>query len=547
MRSNLIVLAMLGLVAVPVIMKVSNSSMMIGTSVAVTTYHNDNTRQGWNAKETTLTLGNVNSRQFAKIFSQPVDGFIYAQPLYLPNVSIPGKGIHSVVYVATQHDSVYAFDAGSKTGSNPQPLWHKSLIDPSTGISTVLSEDVNCKDIYPEIGITGTPVIDAVTGTLYVVTKEKHQSRTFVQRLHALDVSTGAEKFGGPIQIEGTVPGSGAGSVGGRIAFDGLRNNQRPGLLLSNGYIYIGWASHCDNGPYHGWVMAYDVHTLKQKAVWSATANGGLGGIWQAGGAPAADANGHVFLATGNGTFDADMGGVDFGDSLLKFAPPAQGQLPILDSFTPYNQADLSAQDLDFGSGGPMLLPSQPPGSPHKDLMIIGDKSGTIYLIDRSKLGQFNPAGNQIVQTLAGQLACCTGGITAWWNNNVYVTSVFDTVKAFKFDPAAGLLSSAPVSQTAQAFLYPPPFLSVSSNGDRNAIVWAVDTDTYIHRSNSTGQPAVLRAFDATDLGRELYNSNQNFSRDKAGKAVKFVVPTVVNGKVYVGTQDELTVYGLLQ
>src|SRR5438874_4742502 len=320
MRSNLIVLAMLGLVAVPGIMKVSNFSM-IGRSVAVTTYHNDNTRQGLNAKETTLTLGNVNSRQFGKIFSQRVDGFIYAQPLYLPNVSIPGKGIHSVVYVATQHDSVYAFDAGSKTGSNPQPLWHKSLIDPSTGISTVLSEDVNCKDIYPEIGITGTPVIDAVTGTLYVVTKEKHQSRTFVQRLHALDVSTGAEKFGGPIQIEGTVPGSGAGSVGGRIAFDGLRNN----LLLSNGYIYIGWASHCDNGPYHGWVMAYDVHTLKQKAVWSATANGGLGGVWQAGGAPAADANGHVLLASRHVTVDAGIGGVVFGASPVKFAPPAQG------------------------------------------------------------------------------------------------------------------------------------------------------------------------------------------------------------------------------
>src|SRR5439155_8000938 len=242
-----------------------------------------------------------------------------------------------------------------------------------------------------------------------------------------------------------------------------------------------------------------------------------LGGVWQAGGAPAADANGHVFLATGNGTFDADMGGVNFGDSLLKFAPPAQGQLPILDSFTPYNQADLSAQDLDFGSGGPMLLPSQPPGSPHKDLMIIGDKSGTIYLIDRSNLGQFNPAGNQIVQTLAGQLLCCTGGTTAWWNNIVYVTSVFDTVKAFRFDPATGLLSSAPVSQTVQSFQYPPPFLSVSSNGQGDAIVWALDVDTYNHRSNSTGIPAVLRALVVRELIRELYNRISMFTIDMPG------------------------------
>jgi hypothetical protein len=389
-------------------------------------------------------------------------------------------------------------------------------------------------------------VIDASTGTLYVVSKEKHRREQFVQRLHALDVSTGQEKFGGPTEIKASVPGTGDGSSGGQIGFDSLRNNQRPGLLLNNGYVYVTWASHCDNGPYHGWVMAYAAHTLKQAAVWNSTANGGLGGVWHAGGAPAADQDGNVFLATGNGTFDADTGGVDFGDSLLRFAPPVKGQLPILDFFTPYNQADLNAQDNDFGSGGPMLLPPQPRGSPHRDLLVMGDKGGTIYLIDRDNLGKFNPGSNQIVQTLAGQLVCCTGGNTAWWNNNLYVISVFDTVKAFSFDPATGLLSNTPASQTTQVFLYPPPFLSVSSNGERDAIVWALDADTYNHRSNTTGQPAVLRAFDARDLSRELYNSNQNFPRDKAGKAVKFAVPTVVNSKVYVGTQAELTVYGLL-
>jgi hypothetical protein len=528
---------------------VTNAATPTGqpNQVSLTTYHSDNARLGLNAKETKLTLSNVNPHQFGKLFSQAVDGFIYAQPLYLPNVTIPGKGVHNVIYVATQHDSVYAFDADSKTGINKRPLWVKRFVDPSAGISTVLSEDVSCRDIYPEIGITGTPVIDETTGTLYVVTKEKQKSNGFVQRVHALDVSTGEEKFGGPIEVAATVTGAGDGSSGGRIVFDPLRNNQRPGLLLSNGYVYISWASHCDNGPYHGWVMAYDARTLKQAAVWNATANGGLGGVWQAGGAPAADADGDVFLATGNGTFDADAGGVDFGDSLLKFAArPLGGQLALLDYFTPFNQADMSAQDADFGSGGPMLLPQQPASAPHRNLLVLGDKTGTIYLVDRDNLGKFNPGGNQIVQTLAGQLVCCTGGITAWWHNTLYVISVFDSVKAFSFDPATGLLASTPMSQTAQAFLYPPPFLSISSHGDSDAIVWALDTGTYVHRSNSTGQPAVLRAFDARDLNRELYNSNQNFSRDKAGKAVKFTVPSVVNGKVYAGTQSELTVYGLL-
>jgi len=515
------------------------------SAVAVTTYHNDNSRQGLNARETILSLANVNPRQFGKLFSQKVDGFVFAQPLYLPNVRVPGKGVHNVVYVATQHNTIYAFDGDTDAGSNQHPLWQKSFVNPAAGISTVLSEDVNCRDIYPEIGITGTPVIDAATGTLYVVTKEKHRNKQFVQQLHALDASTGEEKFG-PTEITASVPGTGDGSSGGQIAFDPLRNNQRAGLLLNHGYIYISWASHCDNGPYHGWVMVYDTRTLKQVAVWNATPNGGLGGVWHAGGAPAANQDGNVFLATGNGTFDADTGGVDFGDSLLKFALPAHGQPPVLDFFTPYNQADLNVQDNDFGAGGPMLLPPQPPGSPHRNLLVMGDKEGTIYLIDRNNPGKFDPNGNEIVQTLAGQLVCCTGGNMTWWNNNVYVISVFDTLKAFSFDPTTGLLSNTPVSQTTQVFLYPPPFLSVSSNGDRDAIVWVLDTDTYNHRSNSTGQPAVLRAFGARDLSRELYNSNQNFPRDKAGKAVKFAVPTVVSGKVYVGTQDELTVYGPL-
>jgi outer membrane protein assembly factor BamB len=516
-------------------------------SVNVTTYHNDNARLGLNANETTLTLANVNPAQFGKLFSQAVDGFVYAQPLYLSNVRIEGKGLHNVVYVATQHDSIYAFDADNDTGANKQPLWTVKFADPSAGILPVRSEELSCKDIYPEVGITGTPVIDTATDTLYVVTKESRTGIGFAQRLHALDVATGVEKFGGPLEIRASVPGAGDGAIAGRVAFDPLRNNQRPGLLLSNGFVYIAWASHCDNGPYHGWLMAYNARTLAQAAVWNATPNGGLGGVWHAGSSPAADADGNVFLATGNGTFDAAIGGTDFGDSLLKFASaPVRGQMPLLDSFTPFNQADMEAQDADFGSGGPMLLPEQPAGAPHRKLMVIADKTGTIYMVDRDNLGKFNPNRNQIVQTLSGQLACCTGGVTAWWNNTVYVTSVFDSVKAFNFDPLTGRLSSAPISQTTQVFQYPPPFFSISSIGAANAILWALDTDSYVHRSNSTGQPAVLRAFDARDLSREIYNSNQNSPQDTAGKAVKFTVPTVANGKVYVGTQDELTVYGLL-
>ena len=454
--------------------------------------------------------------------------------------------MHNVVYVATQHDSVYAFDADSNTGVNRQALWTRGFADPAAGRTPVRSEELKCTDIYPEVGITGTPVIDVATGTLYVVTKETRPDKSFAQRLHALDVASGDEKFGGPVEIRASVSGAGDGSVGGQVAFDPLRNHQRPGLLLNNGVVYIAWASHCDNRPYHGWLMAYDARTLAQIAVWNSTPNGGLGGVWHAGSAPAADADGNVFLATGNGTFDAAAGGMDFGDSLLKFAGPTRGRLPLLDYFTPFNQADMESQDNDFGSGGPMLLPQQPSGSPHRNLLVMGDKTGTLYIIDRDNPGKFSPNGNQIVQTLTGQLACCTGGITAWWNNTVYVTSVFDNMKAFSFDPLTGRLSNVPVSQTAQAFLYPPPFFSISSNGDTNAIVWALDTDTYVHRSNSTGQPAVLRAFDARDLSREIYNSNENFPQDKAGKAVKFTVPTVANGKVYVGTQDELSVYGLL-
>lgn len=509
--------------------------------VSVTTYHNDNSRRGLNDKETILTHANVNPAQFGKLFSQRTDGYSYAQPLYLPGVSIPGLGVHNVVYVATEHDTIFAFDADSNQAITKLPLWQRSFIDPVNGITTVASKaDAACSDLVPEIGITGTPVIDAQTGTMYVVVRTKENGK-FFQRLHALDVTTGAEKFGGPTVIKAKVKGSGDGAVNGFVHFDPLRNNQRAGLLLVNGLIYVGWASHCDNGPYHGWVMSYDARTLQQNGVWNSTPNAGLGGVWQAGGAPAADDDGNVYFATGNGGFDADTGGLDFGDSVLKVGMPLNGQLPVFDYFTPHDQQFLNDQDLDLGSGGPMLLPTQRPGSPHEHLLTLGGKGGVIYLIDRDNMGHFNPNNDdQIVESLPASISL-TGGIAAWWHNTVYFVPVFDTLKAFHFDPKTGLISPAPVSQTITFFDFPTALLSVSSNGNKDGILWAPQDDGY-----SKGEPAILRAYDAHNLAHELYNSEENFTRDDPGAAGKFTVPTIANGKVYFTTHKRLVVYGLL-
>ena len=509
--------------------------------VSVTTYHNDNSRRGLNDKETILTHANVNPTQFGKLFSHSTDGYSYAQPLYLPGVSIPGLGVHNVIYVATEHDTIYAFDADSNQGINHEPLWQRSFIDPVHGITTVGSKtDAACTDLVPEIGITGTPVIDTRTSTLYVVVRTKENGQ-FFQRLHALDVASGADKFGGPTVIKAKVKGSGDGAVNGFVHFDPLRNNQRAGLLLVNGLIYIGWASHCDNGPYHGWVMSYDAHTLQQNGVWNSTPNAGLGGMWQAGGAPAADDDGNVYFATGNGGFDADTGGLDFGDSVIKTGTPLNGRLSVFDYFTPHDQQFLNDQDLDLGSGGPMLLPTQRPGSPHQHLLTLGGKGGVIYLIDRDNLGHFNPNNDdQIVESLPTSISL-TGGIAAWWHNTLYFVPVFDTLKAFHFDPKTGLISPTPVSQTITFFDFPTALLSVSSNGNKDGIVWAPQDDGY-----SKGEPAILRAYDAHNLAHELYNSEENFTRDDPGAAGKFTVPTIANGKVYFTTHKRLVVYGLL-
>jgi hypothetical protein len=508
--------------------------------VRVTTYHNNPARQGSNILETILTPQNVNPRQFGKIFTQPVDGYIYAQPLYLPDVRVPHKGVHNVVYVATEHDSVYAFDADRADADNASPLWQASFVDPASGVKPAPAQDVNeygCSDIVPEIGITGTPVIDAISGILYVVSKSEEHGQ-IVQRLHALDVRTGAERLGGPVVISAAVPGTGAASSGGVVRFDPLREHQRAGLLLQDGEVYISWASHCDGWPYHGWVMAYDARTLRQVAAWNATPNGVGGGIWQSGAAPAGDGK-DLYFATGNGVFDAMQGGLNFGNSVVRLGLRNGRAFSVLDYFTPYDQEALNASDIEPGSGGVVLLPKLS-ALGGRQLMAVTGKSGTIYLLDAAHMGKFNANGDTGILQSIPLASAGVWGTPAWWNGTLYVGGTWDTLKAFKFDPQSSTFAIVPESQSSTTFQFPGPTPSVSANGNRNGIVWIIQADGYVD-----GSPEILRAYDAADLTRELYDSSQDPQRDIAGGAVKFAVPTIANGKVYVGAKGQLSVYGL--
>ena len=507
-------------------------------STGLFTYHNDNARTGQNLNETILTWANVNQAQFGKKFSYPLDGIAYASPLYVANVSIPGQGVHNVVYVATEHDSVYAFDAN---GLSPTPLWQVSFINPAAGITTVPAADTGaCCDIAPEIGITGTPVIDPTSGTLYEVAKTKEGPTTYVQRLHALNITTGAEKFSGPVVIQASVPGIGNGNDGnGNVPFNALRQNQRPALLLNNGVVYIGFASHGDQPPYHGWVLGYDAATLTQVMAYNDTANGDYGGIWQSGGGLAADAAGNIYFVTGNGTFDADSGGVDYGDSVEKISPGGS----VLDFFTPHDQATLAALDLDLGSGSALLLPDQSGAHPH--LLVTAGKNGTIYLIDQDNMGHFNPTNdNQIVQSLvnifpnpAGSIGSGNFSVPVYFNGSVFFSPVGGTIQAFQL--SNGLLSTAPTSQSAVAYSFPGGMFAISANGSTNGILWAVQ--------RADQNPGVLHAYKATDLRSELYSSDlAPGSRDTLDIAAKFNIPLVANGKVYVASVSQLTIYGLL-
>jgi hypothetical protein len=500
------------------------------TAQKVVTSQYDNARTGANLSETSLTPNNVNAQHLGKLFTLQVDGDVYAQPLFLNGVKIPGKGRHDVLFIATEHDSVYAFDAYGKPST---PLWQTSFL--KGDVTTVPARDAQCPFIAPEVGITSTPVIDAATGTLYVLVRTKESgllSNSYSQHLHALAVTTGTEKFGGPVAIQASIEAHGRGSGQGKLDFNPLRDNPRAALLLNHGTVYLTWASTCDVGPYHGWVMSYDAHSLKQKAVFNASPDGDDSGIWAGDTGPAADQAGNIFVATGNGVFDANKGGRDYGDTLLRL----DGQsLKINDYFAPFNVDALNAGDKDLGSGGPMLLPDQSGAHPH--LAVVEGKGGTLYLLDRDHLGHWQADNDShAVQTLPVPNGIF--GSMTYWNHYLYMLSDGDALRQFEVKDGKLALKTASGNKFPGVSATP----TVSANGSRDGVLWVLRSKGW----NSPDRPAVLFAYDAADIGHELYDSEQNDSRDQAGLALRFNIPTVAHGHVYVGAKREVDVYGLL-
>ncbi len=528
--------------------------------VAVLTYHNNNARDGVNSNETFLTPANVNVTTFGQVISYPVDGYVYGQPLVMTNVTIPGKGVHNVVYIVTEHDSVYAFDADGNSGT--APFWQVSFLNAAAGVTTIAAGDVGTADITPEVGITTTPVIDPATATIYLEAKTKEVTggvTKYVHRLHALDITTGAERtsgpvFNSPVIINSTnYPGTGQGGFAdndgaGHVLFNTQREHSRPALTLLNGVIYLAFASHGDNQPYHGWLFAYNATNLAQLSVFNSTPNGGLGGFWQGGGGATVDAAGNFYLMTGNGSFDATgtnfvPGSNSFAMSVLKFAP-TNGIIKLVDYFSPHDEAALSGGDSDLGSGAALVLPDSVGTANHPHLLAAAGKGGRIYLLDRDAMGRFNSTNdNQIVQTVTGALG--TAGqngsymTPAFFNNTLYYIGMNDNMKAFPM--ANGLIATTPSSLSGTVYgdkgSASP---SISANGASNAIVWAIENDAY-----ASSGPAILHAYNATNLAQELYNSGQNLARDNPGGAVKFAAPTVANGRVYVGAEYALSIYGV--
>jgi hypothetical protein len=520
--------------------------------VNVLTYHYDNLRTGLNSAETVLTPANVNPSSFGLLFKLPVDGAVYGQPLYVTGVTIPGKGVHNVLYVVTENNSVYAFDATSNTGANSKPLWKVNL-GPAVPYA-----DVGVGDIQPLVGITATPVIHLTgpgAGFIYVLAKTKESDGAggyvYVQRLHALYITTGTEPQVGPKVIQATVNGVGDGNDGkGHISFNPLIQNNRPGLLyFSNGttnLVVLAWASHGDNGPYHGWIMAYDPSSLRQVSVLNTTPNatsaaGGsyplaAGGIWQSGAAPASDGT-SIYLSTGNGLFDPSTQA--YGDSVLKLSPT----LSVLDYFAPYTQESLNLNDGDLGSGGVMLIPNDPVYNPTASLMVQAGKDGTLHILNTANLGQYNASGpDHIWGEFPEVMPNGIWGSPAYFRGTIYYGPQFEPLSTFKISGSA-FVGKGIVSTSANNFAYPGPTPSVSSNGNANGIVWAVDSSAFVGSGSSNS--AQLWAYDATNVGTTLYSSANTGNRDRMGPAVKFVTPLVDGGQVYVGTEDEVDVFGL--
>ena len=495
----------------------------------VLTQHNDNARSGLNPNETLLTPANVNVNSFGKLFTQSVDGTIVGQPLYASRVLMNDGLMHNVVYVATQHNTVYAFDADSTQGKNASPLWSVSLND---GGSSDPVSDFGCTGThYTEIGIMGAGVIDPAKTTLYIVAKTvtgsgQNQVRNFA--LHALDIRSGNERLDGPVTITATAPSS-----NGSGTFNPTYQMQRPALLLQNGVVYVGFGGNgCDEYAYNGWLLAYNAQTLAQEAAFLVTPDGMRASIWQGGSGPAADEGGNIYVVTANGTYDGPQGGNDFGDSVLKMRW-TDNNFGVIDYFTPYNQKQLSTQDLDLGSAGALVLPDQPGLYPHE--LIAGGKQGTLYLINRDNEGQFDPDTDNVIQSIPRAVVSELSGVPSYFNSSVYVAGDLDYIKQFPL--VNGMLTTEPASQTKVAFGGAgPASTSITANGASNGILWA------IRHTN-----AALFAFDPANLANEFYDSFQAEQlRDKLIPVVRFVTPTISNGKVYIGGTSALAVYGLL-
>jgi hypothetical protein len=496
-------------------------------------WHNDAARSGQYLSETALTPASVNTAGFGRIATWAVDGLVDAQPLYAGAVTLADGSVHDLVLAATEHDSVYAFDAASGA-----VLWQRSML--AAGESS--SDDRACSQVTPEIGVTATPAIDrsvGARGTVFVTSASKNASGQYFQRVHALDLGSGAEQPGSPVTVQATYPGRGAGSSGGTVAFDPTVYNERAALLAAGGVLYTAWGSHCDAGSYTAWIMAFDEATLAVRSVLNVTPNGSGGAFWNAGAGPALDASGSLYLISGNGTFDTTLtasgfpSGGDFGNGFLKIS--TSGALAVTDYFATFDTVAQSNADSDFGSGGAMLLPDQvDAGGATRHLAVGAGKDGNLYVVDRDSMGRFDPAANHAYQVLTGALPGGVFAAPAYFNAAVYYGSVGSPLQRFAL--GAARLGATPSSVSSTSFRYPGTTPSVSANGGSNAIVWAVEN----------GSPSVLHAYDAADLTRELYNSNQNAARDSLGPGNKFITPTIAAGRVLVGTTGSVAVFGLL-
>jgi outer membrane protein assembly factor BamB len=503
------------------------------SQVDVLTYHNNNARTGVNSYETTLKLGNVNSTTFGMLFTLSVDGAVDAEPLYVSAVSIPGSGPHNLLIVATENDSVYAFDAD--TGSQ---IWQITTL--KSGETP--SDDRGCHQVTPEIGITSTPVIarpKGSNGILYTVAMSRDSSGNYHQRLHALAAATGEELYKGPVDISAKFPGSGDNSSGGYVIFDPAQYKERSGLLLLNGELYLTWASHCDIRPYTGWIMGYNRTTLAQDTVLNLTPNGHEGAIWGAGAGLTADAVGNIFLLDANGIFDTSLNSKgfpssgDYGNAFLRLL--TKNGLSVADYFEMDNGPNESDADVDLGSGGAILLPDMKDSSGTTWKLAAGaGKDSNLYLVNRDSMGKFNPNRNQIYQELPGVLPGGIWSSPAYFNGKLYFGPVGQPILEFQFRQAR--LLATPVARTTTSFRYPGATPSISSNKDQDAILWATENTT----------PAILHAYNAVNL-RELYNTNQApDGRDHFGAGNKFITPLIANGKVYVATTTGVGVFGLI-